>query len=518
MKSDSGKSLSLWMPTVTFPKFPPLHEDLKTDVCIIGSGMAGLSCAYQLSCAGKSVVVLDDGPIAGGETCRTTAHLTNVIDCGYREMEKLHGSEKTHLIAESHTAAINEIQRIVRKEKIECDFERLNGYLFLAENESMDLLDRELKAAQRAGIHGVKMIPQAPLDFFNTGYTLQFECQAQFHPLKYLQAIVDILQKKGVKIFSKTHVDTVLGGTPTKVLTSTRHTVTAEASIVATNTPFNDWVVIHTKQAAYRTYVIAACVPKNSVKHALYWDTQNPFHYVRLQPLDEDDDLLLVGGEDHKTGQDDVAERHYERLETWATERFPMMNGIAYRWSGQVMEPVDNVAFIGKNPMDHPNVYVVTGDAGMGMTHGTIASLLLTDLICGRENPWEKLFDPARITLKSAWRFAQENTNVVAQFKDWVTPGEVESFDEILPGSGAILRRGFKKIAAYRNRNNNMQLHSAVCPHLGCIVAWNDTEKTWDCPCHGSRYDTNGKVVNGPAVHGLEPIDVKGDSEAMVGT
>jgi Rieske Fe-S protein len=246
-------------------------------------------------------------------------------------------------------------------------------------------------------------------------------------------------------------------------------------------------------------------VPKGSVTKALYWDTPDPYHYLRLQNLGEDE-MLIVGGEDHKTGQSDDAEERFERLEAWTRERFPTVKEVEYRWSGQIMEPVDGLAFIGQNPGDK-NIFVVTGDSGNGMTHGTIAGILLTDLIQGRQNEWTALYEPSRISLKATPEFAKENLNVVAQFRDYVTGGDVDEVGEIASGAGAIIREGLKKIAVYRDSNGEVHKYSAVCPHLGCIVEWNSTEMTWDCPCHGSRFDPQGKVLNGPAISGLAPAE-----------
>jgi Rieske Fe-S protein len=210
-----------------------------------------------------------------------------------------------------------------------------------------------------------------------------------------------------------------------------------------------------------------------------------------------------VGGEDHKTGQADDAAERFARLEAWTRERFPQATAFDYRWSGQVMEPVDSLAFIGRNPGDHSNVYVATGDSGNGMTHGTIAGMLITDLIAGRENPWAALYDPARVTVEAIKAFAAENINVVKQFKDLVTPGEVPDATAIPPGHGAVIRRGAAKIAVARGEDGTVRELSAVCTHLGCIVQWNSIEQTWDCPCHGSRFATDGRVINGPAIKPL---------------
>jgi len=297
--------------------------------------------------------------------------------------------------------AIDRIEAITAEEKIDCEFERVDGYLMLAPDSSPDLLDRELEAAQRAGLTRVHRLDQSPLAFFHSAPCLCFPGQGQFHPLKYLEGVAQAFEKRfGGIIRTGTHVDRIEGGTPARIRANNRFTVTAQAVVVATNTPVNDLISIHTKQAPYRTYVVGARVKSGSVPKALYWDTDDPYHYIRLQQEpDPPSDLLIIGGEDHKTGQANNASDPWAQLEDWARTRFPMIAGFEFRWSGQVMEPVDYLAFIGRNPQDQPNVYVATGDSGHGMTHGTIAGILLTDMIQGRNNPWEALYDPARITL-----------------------------------------------------------------------------------------------------------------------
>jgi nitrite reductase/ring-hydroxylating ferredoxin subunit len=267
-------------------------------------------------------------------------------------------------------------------------------------------------------------------------------------------------------------------------------------------------VAIHTKQAPYVTYVIGVAVPKDSVTRALYWDTGDPYHYVRLQKADGNShDVLIVGGEDHKTGQANDGEERFQRLEQWTRERFSNARDVQFRWSGQVMEPVDGVAFIGRNPLDEDNIYIATGDSGQGMTHGTIAGMLLTDLIQGRENKWEDLYSPSRIRLRSLPEYASENINVAGQYTDYVTAGDIKSEAELAPGCGAIMRDGVSKVAVLRDENGQVHKLSAVCPHLGCVVAWNSTERTWDCPCHGSRFSAEGRVYQGPANTNLSDVE-----------
>jgi glycine/D-amino acid oxidase-like deaminating enzyme/nitrite reductase/ring-hydroxylating ferredoxin subunit len=503
------------MATASVPARPSLEQDMRADVCVVGAGIAGLSTAYMLARAGRSVVVLDDRLIGGGQRQRTTAHLSNAIDDRYTEIEKVHGEHGARLAAESHTAAINRIETICRLESIDCDFERLDGYLFVPPGESTDILDRERAAARRAGLADVDWVERAPLSF-DTGRCLRFPRQGQFHVLKYLAGLVRAIERCGGKVCTGTRATTIEGGAQARVETRGGSVVKAGAVVVATNTPINDRVAIHTKQAPYLTYVIAARVPRGAVGLALYWDTLDPYHYVRLQPL-EDADMLIVGGEDHKSGQaHDQAER-WDRLEHWARARFGMMGSVEYRWSGMVMETTDGLAFIGRNPLDADNVYIATGDSGMGMTHGTIAGILLADLIQGRDNPWSAIYDPSRKPVWGmAWKeYLSENVNVAREYvKDWLGGGDVSTADDVPSGCGAVVRRGLKKVAIYRDEHGVAHERSAVCPHLGCIVHWNGAERVWDCPCHGSRFAPTGEVINGPANNGLEPIEENQVAEA----
>lgn len=277
---------------------------------------------------------------------------------------------------------------------------------------------------------------------------------------------------------------------------------------MVTNTPVNDLFAIHIKQAPYRTYVMGFQIPKGSVYRALYWDILDPYHYIRLEDADsETEEILIVGGEDHKTGQDDHPEHRFETLESWTRERFPLAGKILYRWSGQVMEPVDGMAYLGHNPMDRNNVYVITGDSGNGMTHSMIGAMLITDQIMSRENSWEELYNPSRISLRATPEFLKENVNVAVQYGDWLSVKSKPHFADLPPGEGTVFRDGVKMVAAYKDETGNMDFMSASCRHLAGIVAWNSVEKTWDCPCHGSRYDCRGKVIEGPSLKDLKKLN-----------
>lgn len=460
--------------------------------------MVGLSAAYEAARAGRSVVVLERAEIASGETGRSTAQLANAVDDRYFEIERIHGRDGARLAAESHTAAIDRVERIVLDEGIECGFERLDGYLFLPPDESEDILQEELAAAQRAGVAGVELVASAPAPL-DLGTCLRFPRQAQMNPTQYAAGLVRAIVRRGGRVFTATHAQTIEGGQTAKVRTAQGPIVTAERVIVATNTPINDLFAIHLEQVAYRSYVVTAVVAKGSCPKGLYWDTLDPYHYVRIDESDPRHDYLIVGGEDHRTGQADDGRVRFDHLEAWMRTRFPMAREVESRWSGQVMEPSDGVAFIGRDPGGASNVFVVSGDSGMGITHGAMAGILLEDLASGRENPWEKLYAPSRNPLKAPKQLATDAVGSIVPYTDWLKRGDVADEREIPAGKGAIIREGLRLLAVYRDEAGELHRCSAACPHLGAAVRWNDVEKSWDCPCHGSRFDALGKVLSGPA-------------------
>jgi glycine/D-amino acid oxidase-like deaminating enzyme/nitrite reductase/ring-hydroxylating ferredoxin subunit len=506
---------SLWM-DVEMPVTEPLAHGVRCDVCVVGAGSAGLSTAYQLARAGARVVVLDQGPIGRGETGRTSAHLSNALDDRYEWLERVHSAERARLAAESHTAAIDCIEAICAEESIRCGFERVDGFLFAHDAKHTSELDRELAAAERAGVE-VEREGASCFSFTDTGPCLRFRRQAIFHPLRYLAGLVRAVERWGGVIHTGVRVLDVESAAPCRVVTDGGVAVLADRVVVATNVPMHARFAVHTKQTAYRSYVVAFEVPALSVPNALYWDTADPYHYIRIAPGGErDSEHLIVGGEDHRTGQsDDDAERRWRRLEEWTRARFPMAGAVATRWSGQIIEPVDGLAYIGRSPgMNHPGVFLATGDSGNGLTHGTIAGMLLRDLIVGRDNPWEEVYDPGRVMARSLPRLARDNFNTAAQYADWLRPGEAHAASEVARGSGAVIRRGWKPVAVYRDDSGAVVERSAVCTHLGGVVSWNPAERTWDCPCHGSRFDRFGHVLNGPAIKDLAPVTPAKSDEA----
>jgi glycine/D-amino acid oxidase-like deaminating enzyme/nitrite reductase/ring-hydroxylating ferredoxin subunit len=505
MNPESGHTTSLWQATSSPLLREPLSGDARADVCVIGAGIGGMATAYLLARAGRRVIVLDDGPIGGGETGRTTAHLSDALDDRFRTLERLHGPDGARHAAESHRRAIEQIAEIVERERIDCDFAWVDGYLFGSEQTNADDLAEERDAAVRAGVT-VEMIERAPYAVFAGTPVLRYPRQGRFHSLKFLAGLVRCVEENHGRICTGTHVTAVHSGSPVRIETATGSVVRATACVVATNSPISDYVITHAKQAPYRTFVVAARVPRGAVPDALYWNDADPYNYIRLQPADTHD-WLIVGGEDYKTGQKEDDQERLDRLAAWTRERFPMSGAVEYSWSGQVLEPVDGVAFIGRNPDGAEGVYLITGDSGQGITHGVIGGMLLSDLILGRDNEWAKLYDPKRISVRAAGQFAKENLNVARQYAAWLLPGDVASEEDVPRGEGRVIRRGARMVAVYCDDDGQRHARSAACTHLRCVVSWNALEKSWDCPCHGSRFDPYGNVLNGPALHPLGPAE-----------
>ncbi|RYX99202.1 FAD-dependent oxidoreductase [bacterium] len=481
-----------------------LKENINTDVCIIGTGIGGLTTAYLLTKSGKKVTLLEMDQVASGQSARTTAQISYEIDERYDYVSNRLGKEIAKLVADSQNAALNKIAEIVKTENISCSFEYVTAYLYCPPGEKDDL-DSELKALHEVGLTETYISEESAVNCFRTGRNIVFPKQAQFHPLEYLKALREIIVNKGGQIFTSTKATNVeSSGNQVIITTEKGNTITANHVVVATNSPMNDRLAIHTKQAPYRTYVIGAKIPKGSVNKGIFWDTLDPYHYIRLYE-EKDHDVLIIGGEDHKTGQSDDETEPFVNLEAWSKVRFPMIEEVTYKWSGQVQEPADGLAFLGKNPGDD-NVYIITGDSGTGMTNCTIGAMIISDLINGKANDWETAYSPSRLSVGGAETFIKENINVAAQFTDWVSPGDVKSENDLSNGQGAVIRDGLLKLAVYKDENGQVHKCSAVCPHLGCIVDWNNLEKSFDCPCHGSRFDAYGKVITAPTSKDLEKI------------
>lgn len=491
---NKNRTMSLWEDT-DLPTFSSLNNHHETDVCIVGGGVTGLMVAYQLAKKGRKVSLVEAFEIGRGQTSRMTAHLSTLPEAGFSTLMKYHSMENIKKFYDAHEKAINIYEDIIKQEGIQCDFSRLDGYLFQGENDSWHYLIDEQDSARFMGIT-LERVDEAPLLKYKRS-ALKFKNQGQLHPFKFIQGLLRALEKLDVQIFENTRVNEIKNGMDAAVIITTEagHVVAAQHAVVATHTPFNNRYSIHTKQFAYRTYAIEFEIEEEQ-KASLLWDTADPYHYIRMHGKS-----LIVGGEDHRTGMGPDG-NPFMHLERWAREHFSFAGKIKHEWSGQILESSDGMAFIGKNPGAEKNIYICTGESGTGLTYAAIASLLIPDLVEGKSNPWKDIFDPGR-KLHGVGELVRENITTVIQYKDWITPAEVNSVNEIPLDTGGLLRDGLGKNCVYHETPNEFEAHSAVCPHLGGIVHWNDIEKTWDCPCHGSRFNTHGNVIEGPAASDL---------------
>jgi glycine/D-amino acid oxidase-like deaminating enzyme/nitrite reductase/ring-hydroxylating ferredoxin subunit len=486
------------MDTPVFDGAPALERDESADVIVVGSGIAGLSTAYELAKAGKRVIVVDRGPIGMGMTSRTTAHLTAQCDDGFDKLIARRGEPLAKLWFESQAASINRIEANQKKLGIDCDFRRVEGHLFLAQGMDEEFLDKEFDATKKVGME-VKRGKGVPFVGQQSTPALRYPRQATFHPLKYLAGLARAVAASGGRFYADTPVSAVEESGSGVRIKSGSHTLEGQHAVVATNSPINDKYAIHTKQAPYRTYAMAFALPKGALADGLYWDTLEAYHYVRLQPWTDSNDILIVGGADHKSGEADDADARFLALAAWMRNLLPDLGKELHRWSGQILDPIDYCGFIGLNPGDN-RTFIATGDSGQGITHGTVAGMLISDLILKGQSPWQEVYDPARKPLNAAGTFISENLTALKNFAEYVAPGELDTWDHLPAGHGAIVRKGLSKVAAYRDGEGKLMLRSAACSHLGCHVHWNSFEECWDCPCHGSQFAPDGTVLNGPAI------------------
>lgn len=493
----SKKSISLWSATSTSPTFPPLMADAEVDVCVIGGGIAGLTAAMLLAASGKRVALVEARRIGCGVSHRSTVHLTEAVDTRYHAIESDFGKEGATLVAQSSRAAIEQVDALVKAFAIPCDFVRRPGYLYTDHDDDVADLEKEHEAASRAGLP-VELLPVAPLPFATRG-ALRFPDQAQMHVMRYLAGLATATQARGAQIYEDSRVITIDDGDSCTVHLEHGPAIRAKKVFVATHAPLNR-VFLQTKIHAYRSYVLA--FEKISLADALFWDTADPYHYFSSFTVDGVS-YLIVGGEDHKTGTTSDTEEPFDKLLSWAKMHLKAP-APTYRWSAQVEEPVDGLPYIGRNSLSE-NVYVATGFSGNGITFGTIAARIVTDLVNERANPWADLYSATRIKpMSAAGTFTSENIDFPMHFvSDRLHPPDAKGPADIRPGEGKSVRVNGERLAVYRDPKGSLHAVSSVCTHLGCLVKFNSAEKSWDCPCHGSRFGTDGQVIDGPATRPL---------------
>jgi glycine/D-amino acid oxidase-like deaminating enzyme/nitrite reductase/ring-hydroxylating ferredoxin subunit len=479
------------------------------DVAIVGAGITGLVTAHLLKKAGKTVAVIDKSGICGGETGHTTAHLTEVIDSRYHALVKDFGATGAKQAAQASRAAIDWIERTVTEHSIDCGFSSVPAFLYAEREDEVRDLMREIEFAREAGLDASFVNPASmPLPFATSG-AMRVGRQAQFHPVRFLLALATRIQGGGSHVLENSPVSDFKHGEPCWLQAGGTE-VTARDVVFATNHPIATRLLLHTKLAAYRTYAVASplAAGQDSLPDGLYWDMQDPYHYTRTQVIDGNR-FLIVGGEDHKTGHEEDTDARFSRLMAYATEKFGVTR-FDYRWSGQIIEPVDGLPFIGRSPGGTEHFLVATGYGGNGMTFGPIAGMILSDALLGVTNPWASLFEARRIKpMAAALTYVMENVDFPrCLLRDQLAPAEAKSLAEVPAGEGRIVSVSGHKVAVYRDERGECHGVSSVCTHLGCQVGFNSAEKSWDCPCHGSRFGTDGRVINGPAVSALKRIEL----------
>jgi len=519
----SGERLPVWFEGVKQPIYPALGSATVTaDVCVIGGGLGGVTSAYLLAKAGKSVVLLEHRHIGSGETGRTTAQLMSAGDDRYFSIGDFYGNEIAKLTAESQQAAVDMIETIATRENIDCDFERLNGYLIPGEKNKKHFSEIEKEAdysEKKAEFSGVRLVERAPIEHYESGKSVLFPRQGIFHPLKYLFGLTKVIEQMGGKIYNGDRA-TEAKGSDGYVKTDNGGTVLCKDVVVATCNPSFAGLPTLLKQEPYRSYVITGHIPKGSVEKAVIWDTLDPYHYVRTSPCDSTHDYLIVGGADHAVGHPDSndALQPFKDLEKWTRERYPMLSAtLSHQWSGEVWEPIDLLALIGRNPLDPDHTFIISGDSGTGMTNATLGAMLCTDLIMGKQNKYEAMYAPNRTpSVRSAGQFIRYGIHSAEGFIARVpyvsipglVPGEVKDIEDIHKGCGGVMTKNGKKLAVYKDEEGKTTVCSAVCPHMGALLVWNDAEKSWDCTVHGSRFSKTGALVNGPSAQDMTKMEI----------
>jgi glycine/D-amino acid oxidase-like deaminating enzyme/nitrite reductase/ring-hydroxylating ferredoxin subunit len=496
-----------WIESAAAPVFKKISRDEHVDVVIVGGGITGLTAAYLLTQAGRSVALLERARCAQVDTGHTTAHLTMVTDTRLAELVKSFGRDHAQAAWDAGLAAINQIDAIVRAEGIDCDFDWVPGYLHAPRDPSKDngTIDFEKEASLAAGLgFDAVFVRAVPL---MGGPGVQFENQARFHPLKYLAGLARAIEASGGHIFEYSEA-CEFRADPLSVKANDR-TLTCADVVLATHNPLvglnnvASATLFQTKLALYTSYVIAGRVPRDTVPDALFADTADPYDYMRLE-RHRDYDLVIFGGEDHKTGQADDTATCFAALQKRLEGLLPGID-VTHRWSGQVIETPDGLPYLGRNA---PHQYAATGFAGNGMTFGTLGAMIAVDGILERTNPWVDLFDTSRKkVVGGAWDYVTENKDYPYYLiRDRFAGAEGRTLRSVKRGEGKILDLSGQRAAVCRDEKGVPVVRSAVCTHLGCEVSWNTAERTWDCPCHGSRFKPTGEVLSGPAESPLSAI------------
>jgi glycine/D-amino acid oxidase-like deaminating enzyme/nitrite reductase/ring-hydroxylating ferredoxin subunit len=493
---------SLWLDAVELPSFAPLQAPAECDVVVVGAGITGLTLALELARAGKRVMVLERHGVAAGTTGHTTAHLTTMIDTGYADMIETHGLEVAREIASGMCAAIDHIEKTAAAIGVADAFARVPGYYVAEPQEALDVardedlfdVARSYRAVCEVGLSAVAALPAVPFRIAD-GFCLHD--QGRLHASRYMAALATAVQAAGGRVCTYTAVLDVDDGAPCTVHTELG-TVRASEVVLATHTPLGV-SALHTVVSPVRSYVLAARVA-DEVPDVLVWNTHDPYEYIRKQPM-PDGDRIIVGGADHKTGHGDPR-ASYEHLEHYLRRRFKVRE-LTHRWSAQLYDPADGLPFVGPAPFAE-HVYVATGFSGDGLPLGTLSALMLRDRLLGNEHPLAEICEPSRLNLGGVGKVVKEGLDMARHWiGDRLRADDGDDPATVLPGQAAILHRGGKQVGLYRDLDGQAHEVDVTCTHMKCKLHWNPAEATWDCPCHGGRYDVRGAIIEGPPTRPL---------------
>lgn len=494
-----GEPRSLWVATAGTTDYPVLPGDLEVDVAVIGAGIAGLTAALALKRTGRTVAVIDAARIGTGVTGHTTGKVTSLHRLAYTELARTHGNDTARVYGQANQSAIEHIAHLVASEGIDCDFRRVANYTYAETGETLDLVREEASIAARLGLPAA-FTTDVPLPFPVKG-AVRFDGQAQFHAVKYLQGLARAVQGDASFVFEQTQVQRIHDRSPAVV--DTEHgSVRARDVIIATNVPFGGQGLFALRCHLHRSYIVAGRVDTAPLD-ATFISVDEPMRSILTAKVNGTS-YVLAGGEGHRASESGDSAARYRRLAAFAHDRLGVQE-VAYRWSTQDGMPLDGLPYVGLMSPTSKHVYVITGLRKWGLSNGTAAALILADALSGRENHWASVFNSNRITpAASAGRFVKENVRAVAS----VMAGKLRGWrghTDLSPGEGTVIKVKGESTAVYKDADGEIHAVSATCTHLGCTVGFNAAEATWDCPCHGSRFSTDGSVIQGPAAKNLPP-------------
>ena len=481
--------------------FHELHSDMQADVVVVGAGIAGLTAAALLKEQGRRVVVVEAGRVAAGVTGYTTAKLTVLHGLIFDDLVSAFDEEGAAKYANANLAGMATVADLVVRHGIDCDLERRPAYTYTMDSKMVDKISAEVAAAQRIGLVA-EFTTDTDLPY-PVQAAIRVDDQAQFHPRKYCIGLAKAVDGGGSFVFERTRALSIDEEADRTTVDTDHGTITADVVIQATHLPFSDKGGFFARAHPVRSYALSARLD-GPVPQGMYLSVDTPSRSVRSARMDGEE-VAVLGGESHKVGQDPDTRERYAALEDWARQSFAIRS-IDYRWSAQDYVPVDHVPFVGPVAPGSDRVFVATGFKKWGMSNGSAAGVMLADRIAGRENPFADFFDSNRLNPKqSVKELVKENANVVKRFVGDRLKTETRSVADLAPGEAAVVVEGSERVAAYRDDSGTVHAVSPVCTHMGCTVTWNTAETTWDCPCHGSRFTCDGKVIQGPAVTDLEP-------------